>query len=236
MKSSVKGFIAVLSAVIIFGCHEKEKIVQIVEEKPKDIYHVALCETLEASVVEMLAPSSNNKEKYPQLFSNSVQEKLILTKETDVYISYVTESASVASTLGYYTYTQSGPGSAGDVDKQIAFPHVSSAILTPGDSRRLGKFPEGTVIEFFVVIGGYSNSTVNYSKPTFWTNYAWNPSGERQHVLFREKKCNNVVMAFEDTSVSTGSDQDFNDIIFIISDNQDAKASSSFNTSAVPEM
>lgn len=234
MKPSV-----VLSALLLiafFSCEEKEKIVEVVDEVPKDVFHVELCETLNTTVMSMLSESSNNKEKYPQLFSDNVQGQIVLTKQSDVYVSYVTESASVPSTLGFYSYTGGGPSSPNDVDRKVAFPHVSSAVLQPGDSRRLGNFPAGTVIGFFLVVGGYHENTVNWSKPTYWTNYSWNEGSNRQHVLFSEQKCSNIVMAFEDKNIATGSDKDFNDIVFIISDNNTSTASTSFDLQAVPAM
>jgi hypothetical protein len=226
MKSSIA---LVLLILVMFGCKHKEKVIQVVEERPKDIFHVNLCETLNSSVMNLFVESHNNQEKYPELFSTSNQEKIVLTKESNVYISYVTEGAAIPSTLGWYTYEGSAPGASADIEKKIVFPNVSNSILTPGDTRLIGHFSAGTVIGFYLIVGGYNNNTVNYSKPTFYTNYAWNPSQARQHVLFREKKCNNIIMGFEDKAVSDDADKDYNDIIFMISDNNSAQASSSFD-------
>jgi hypothetical protein len=236
MKPSV-----VLSALLIvfaLGCKDKEKIIEVVDEKPDDIFKIELCPTLNQTVMSLFTESNNNREKYPQLFSESTQEQIVLTKESDVYVSYVTEGASVPSTLGYYVYNQSGePGSPDGIDKKIALPNVSSSILEPGDSRWIGKYPAGTVVGFYLIIGGYSNSTVNFSKPTYYTNFTWNPGSYRQHVLFREKQCNNIVMAFEDKAVGTpNADDDFNDIIFLISDNDSNAATTSFSQETVQEL
>jgi hypothetical protein len=232
MKPSV--VLSALLLIVFCACEEKEKIVEVVDEVPKDVFQVQLCETLNTTVMSMLSESSNASEKHPALFSESAQGQIVLTRESDVFISYVTESASVPSTLGFYSYTGGGPSSPDDVDREVAFPHVSSAVLSPGDSRRLGHFPAGTIIGFFLVVGGYHDNTVNWSKPTYWTNYSWNDGGFRQHVLFTESKCNNIVMAFEDKNINTGSDKDFNDIVFIISDNDDNTASTAFETSSIP--
>jgi hypothetical protein len=234
MKPSV--VLLTLLLIAFFGCEEKEKIIVPVDEVPEDIFHVELCETLNATVMSMLLESNNNREKYPQLFSATVQSQIVLTKETDVFISYVIEGASVTGTLGFYTYTGAGPSKSSDVEKKIAFPNVSSAVLTPGDSRRLGKFQAGTVIGFFLVVGGYSDGAVNWSKPTFWTNPTFNTGGVQQHILFREQQCNNIVMAFEDKNVGGDADSDYNDIVFLISDNNSNQASTSFDMGSVPDM
>jgi hypothetical protein len=235
MKPSI-----ILSAFLLLltlGCKDKEKIIERVDEVPDDIFNIPLCQTLSSTVMTMFEDSRNNRDKYPDLFSETVQEKIVLTKDADIYVSYVIEGAAIPSTLGWYTYTGTAPGSSKDIEKKIVFPNVSNSILTPGDSRHLGRFPAGTVIGFYLIVGGYSNSTVNYGKPTFYTNYAWNEGQLRQHVLFREKKCNNIVMGFEDKAIAKGSsDSDYNDIIFIISDNDDNQASTSFDQGAVVAM
>jgi hypothetical protein len=230
MKSSV--VLSALLILVLFGCKDKEKIIEVVEERPKDIYHVELCETLAESVMNLFVESHNNQEAHPELFSGN-QEKIVLTKQSDVFISYVTEGASVPSTLGYYIYTGNAPGSAEGIEKKIVFPNVSNAILNPGDTRMIGNFPAGTVIGFFLIVGGYNNNTVNYEKPTYYTNFAWNPGQFRQHVLFREQTCNNILMGFEDKAIAVQSDQDYNDIIFMISDNDTNQASTSFDQSTM---
>lgn len=234
MKPSV--ILSALLLIVFVGCEEKEKIIEVVDEVPEDVFHVELCQTLNATVMSMLSESGNNRDKYPQLFADNAQGQIVLAKASDVYISFVTSSASVPSTLGFYSYKGSAPSGKGDVNKKVAFPHVSNSVLNPGDSRRIGHFEAGTVIGFFLVVGGYSNNQVNWSKPTFWTNYAWNDGSFRQHVLFSESKCNNVIMAFEDKNINTGSDSDFNDIVFVISDNNKAQASTAFDLNAVPAM
>jgi hypothetical protein len=221
-----------LLILVLFGCSHKDKVIQVVDEVPKDIYNVPLCETLSQSVMEMFTESHNAKDKYPELFSGA-QEQIVLTKQTNVYISYVIEGAAIPSTLGWYTYKGNAPASSSDIDKKIVFPNVSNSILTPGDTRMIGNFPAGTVIGFYLIVGGYNNSTVNYKKPTYYTNFAWNPGQFRQHVLFMEKKCNNILMGFEDKAVQAGSDSDYNDIIFIISDNDKNQASTSFDQSTM---
>src|SRR4051812_43513776 len=99
----------------LLGCHHPDKVIEVVEERPKDVFNIKLCETLSSTVMTMLYPSSNNKEKYPQLFSEASQERIVLTKESDVYVTYVIESASVPSTLGFYTYTGADPAGSSAV-------------------------------------------------------------------------------------------------------------------------
>lgn len=224
--------------ILLFSCKDKDKVIEIVDEVPDDIFKIELCETLNATVRSTLIESKNNRDAYPDLFSENVQQQIVLTKETEVFISFVTEGAAIPSTLGWYKYNNgSAPGSAGDIDKNIIFPNVSNNILSPGDSRSLGRFPAGTVIGFFLVVGGYNNNTVNWSKPTFYTDYQWNTNQNKQHILFRESKCNNIVMGYEDKQINGGSsDSDYNDMIFIISDNKQNQPTTSFDLQSVVSM
>jgi hypothetical protein len=232
MKPSV---VLALLILVLFGCKDKEKIIEVVDEVPEDVFNIPLCETLQSTVMELFHDSHNNKEKYPQLFDGS-QEQIVLTKASNVYISYVTEGAAISSTLGWYIYSGDAPGSAENVDKKIVFPNVSNSVLNPGDSRMIGNFPAGTVLGFYLIVGGYNNSTVNYGKPTFYTNFSWNPDQHRQHVLFRESQCNNILMGFEDKAVNNGADNDYNDILFMISDNDQNQASTSFSQDTMVAM
>lgn len=233
MKASV--VFSALMILVAFSCKDKEKIIETVDQKPKDIFNIPLCETLNSTVMKLFTESHDNKEKYPELFSESTQEKIVLTKEADVYISYVTEGAAIPGTLGYYIYTGNDPAASTDIEKNIIFPDISNNVLVPGDTRFIGRFPQGTVLGFFLIVGGYSNSTVNWSKPTFYTNYAWNPGTERQHVLFREEQCNNILIGFEDKAFND-TDSDYNDVVFIVSDNDDNQASTSFDQSTMASM
>lgn len=229
--------ITILPAIFILmisACSHKEKVVEVVDEKPDDVINIPVCETLSPTVMSLFTESRNNQQKYPNLFSGTVQDKIVVTAETDVYVSFVTEGAAIPSTLGWYAYNENEvPSSKDGINKEIVFPNVSNSILNPGDSRRIGKFKPGTVIGFFIIVGGYHNSTVNYSKPTFFTDFAWNENQTKQHVLFKEKKCNDIVMGFEDKQLTTNSDYDYNDMVFIISDNNQNEATTSFDLKTV---
>lgn len=87
---------AVLSSLLIlfFSCKDKEKIIEVVDEVPNDIFNIQLCETLSSTVMSTLTESKNNRQAYPGLFSDNVQQQILITKETEVFISFVTEGAA----------------------------------------------------------------------------------------------------------------------------------------------
>ena len=208
-----------------------EEVFKEVTPVPEDIFNIELCPTLLTNVVSLFPESKNNQEKYAQLFTSGSQQRIVLTKDTDVYVSFVTEAATIGNVLGYYIYNSSStPGSSEAIDKQLIFPNIDNAYLSPGDTRRLGntQLKAGTVVGFFLIVGGYRNNGVYFKRPTFYTDLAWNADQTKQHVLFEESECGAMVVGFEDKNSAT-ADKDYNDIIFTVSDNTNKVKTTSFD-------
>jgi hypothetical protein len=236
---NLKNFIAILLLIIIStGCRDdKEKLVEVVDEVPNDIVPSKLCETLHTSIIGMFPEYKNNQVKYSTtLFNDTVQDHIILTQDADVYVSFVYEGATITNTLGWYSYTQGETPGVKDIKKELVFPNISNSVLTAGDTRHIGRFKAGTVVGFYLIVGGFNNNTVDYRKPTLYTNHAWNTGENRQHVLFLEQKCGDVVIGFEDKQIVLDSDADYNDVIFTVSDNNTQKQTVSFDLQQVARM
>lgn len=227
---AMKARILFVLLLLSFACEDEEKF-QEVAPVPNDVFHVELCPALVSNVTTLFPESQNNQEKYDQLFSDGTQQRIVLTKDTDVYVSFVAEAANIGNVLGYYIYDASAtPGSPEDINKELIFPNIDNAYLSPGDTRKLGttQLKAGTVIGFFLIVGGYRNDGVYFKRPTSYTDYQWNTDGAKQHVLYRENECGAIVVGFEDKNSST-ADKDFNDIIFMVSDNTNDQANTSFD-------
>jgi hypothetical protein len=118
----------------------------------------------------------------------------------------------------------------------VLFPDVSHTVLKPGNRLKLGegKFAAGTVIGFFLIVGGWQDGTIDYDKPKIYTDQKFNPNQAQQHILFEEKTCGDMVLAFEDLAGDPAtSDQDFNDILFTVSDNNDDKINTAFEHKSI---
>lgn len=232
MKARISVIILLLTG---FACAD-EDVYKKTTPKPEDIFsYEHFCETLPANVAKLFPESQNNQERHGKLFADGTQQRIVLTKDTDVYVSFVSEAATIGNVLGYYVYNSSSPpGSPEEIDKQLIFPNVDNSYLNPGDTRRLGntQLKAGTVIGFFLIVGGYRNEGVYFKKPTFYTDAAWNADGARQHVLFREETCKAIVVGFEDKGSGTG-DKDYNDIIFTVFDNINDQENTSFDVQNV---
>lgn len=220
--------------LLSLACKDEEVFTKITPV-PEDIFQIDLCPTLITNVTALFPESKNNQEKYAQLFSGDSQQRIVLTKDTDLYVSFVAEAANIGNVLGYYVYnTSSTPASSEDLDKQIIFPNVDNSYLSPGDSRKLGttQLKAGTVIGFFLIVGGYRNDGVYFKRPTFYTDKNWNTDQNKQHVLFIEEECGAIIIGFEDKNFAT-TDKDYNDIIFTVSDNISNLENTSFDVQNV---
>lgn len=225
--------LALSSIFLLFiSCEQEEQI----EERPAKI----LPTTLKAEVLEeidsIFPERSNFHESHPELFEISAEKNIILNKESEVYLTFVSEGANYKNTLGYYTYTpKEGALEKEDLDLQILFPNVSDDILNQGDMLQLGegKYPAGTVIGFFLVVRGWQAGQVNFDREIFYTNVDLNLEQQQQHVLFTFEEFNEIVLAYEDRFTAGESDEDFNDIVFTISDRKDRSAISNFNLTNV---
>ena len=228
----------ILSTVLVlfvsFAC-EDDDVYRKTPPVAGDMFNIEICPTLVTNALALFPEARNNEERHTQLFSGTSQQRIVLTKETDVYVSFVTEAAAIGNVLGYYIYDDGNvPGDAGKIDKQLIFPNVDATYLKPGDTRKLGKekLKAGTVIGFFLIVGGYRNDGVYFQRPTYYTNSEWNKEKSKQHVLYREQECGAVVVGFEDR-LSVEADKDYNDIVFMVSDNIESAENTSFDLQEV---
>lgn len=168
---------------------------------------------------------------------DTIQKKILITRETEVYVTFISEGAYYQNSFGWYEYDNSAePPSQSNLNKRMLFPNVSQPPLKTGDKLQLGshKFAPGTVIGFFLIIEGWQNGVVKYDAKTHFTDTYLNENGAQQHTLFREKECGDIVLTFEDLPLSDTSnplyDKDYEDIIFTVSDNSGNLQTTSFDT------
>jgi LruC domain-containing protein len=151
-----------------------------------------------------------------------------LKEEADVWITFIHEGAAWTSALGYYTYPlDSLPASPAQVENfKIAFPNFSYKNapglggMETGDKIRLGHFPAGTGIGFFMLSQGFDkdSGTLVPGLYTLYSTSAWNPESDpalQQHnVLLKDTSRELLFLGFEDLKREWPScDNDFNDAL-----------------------
>lgn len=235
---SIAVYIILIFAVFTSCKKEEDKI----KEVPDDIIRVKMDTVLYPRIIELFPDESNSVNNLPFLFTDTVQKRIVLTKESEVYVIFIAEGALFKNTLGWYSYQYGNPPtSTSEIEKNILFSNLSAegdgGLLKEGDMVKLGTdtFPAGTVISFFLISNGWNDGTIDYSKPTYYTDYAFNYSEHQQHVFFREKKGGSLVLAFEDCDYYD-ADKDFNDILLNVTDNKDGFKIISFDLEKIPEL
>jgi hypothetical protein len=207
-----------------------------VEQLPPGVIKSVPCATLYSRILELFPEHTRNSREV--LFNDTVQKKVVLTKDSEVYVTFISEGAGYRNTFGWYTYDKnSPPSSAAQLELNVLFPDVSDQILKPGYRLLLSKdkFKAGTVIGFFLIVDGWNEGTINYDNPKVYTDHVFNPDKKQQHILFEEKTCGDIVLAFEDLSLGDpkASDHDFNDILFTVSDNNSEKVNTAFDVKGI---
>jgi hypothetical protein len=213
---------------LLFGCSKKDQL----KERPDDIIPSKPCSTLYTSIMDRFPESKNNMKTQEVLFRDTVMKEILLTKESEVFVSFISEGAGYSNSFGFYSYmTGSKPQTASETNMQLLFPNASQKVLNQGDMIQVGdgKFPAGTVIGFFLIVDGWESGAVNYNKTTVFTDPSLNSNNNQQHVLFKQNTCSDIVLAFEDMPLQEPGDHDFNDIIFTVADNSTQLETVSFD-------
>ena len=214
-----------------------------INEVPDNISIVKPPQGLIDSLKAFFPESENTFFADPDLFSAVCLKNIVLTKETEVYVTFMDEGADFKNSLCWYSYNKyiSVPTKVADIKGNVVFPNISKTgeggLLESGYTLQLGtgKFPAGTVIGFFLVQDGWKDGTIDYSRPTFYTDYDLNTGGRQQHILFKNLFYKYILIGFEDIEFDNNllCDRDFNDIIFSVTDNKEGNEATSFDLSNV---
>ena len=167
---------------------------------------------------------------HPEYVSSGNESDYVITQLADVWITFISEGSSNANALGYYTYNVATPPKVlSDISKfTIVYPNASmkgsGGGEQSGDKVKLGRFPAGTAIGWFLVANGWNGTTVS-AAPTYFSDEELNPETDntkkKHSVLLYDGKKGVLVLGFEDlirTSSNSGN-EDYNDALFYISSN-----------------
>jgi hypothetical protein len=236
MKVLNKLFLLVIAAVLTVACKQPAAI----PERPDEIIPT----DLEADVLEeldLIFPSGKNfVSKHSDLFEESNNLNIVLSEESEVYLTFVLEGATLKNSLGYYIYNPSTKiVDVGELELNILFPHISNDILDQGDMLQLDNkaFAAGTKIGFFLILDGWRTAKVNFQNEILYTDTYLNLEKVQQHVLFKFDNFDAIVLAFEDQFVNgEKSDKDYNDVVFTVSDNRNHQAITRFKLDGIPTL
>ncbi|MFD0751078.1 LruC domain-containing protein [Mucilaginibacter calamicampi] len=166
---------------------------------------------------------------HPEYLSSSAVSTLKVTAKSDVWVTFVADGAANLNTLAYYTYkTGTPPASEADItNATIVFPNSSAygsgGGLKPGNKVKLGTFEAGTSIGFILIGNAWTGKGINTGNAKYYSDAKLNPETKaelKKHSVVLYDDVNKLTLiGFEDVNRETGSDNDFNDLVFYATSN-----------------
>lgn len=197
-------------------------------ENPGDNVSVETREMISNSLPESYPVPDYN----PQYITSGYDTDIKITKDADVWVTFVAEGAGYRNVLGFYTYDLENPITEKPSSKDITiiFPNASAlgsgGGLKVGDKVKIGSFKAGTGIGWVLLANAWSTSSqkVGYGLWQLFSNPDFNPEEEeskRYHnVLLSDPKNERIILGFEDIRRDLSScDNDFNDAVFYVTAN-----------------
>jgi len=167
---------------------------------------------------------------HPQYLDPDVQTNLKLVEPSNIWLTFVTEGAGYLNALGFHTYPSAAePQTPAEVGSHtIVLPNASlngsGGKLTSGDTVYLGAFEAGITMGWFLVADGFTQGPPGtnisttalryYSSPHL--NPEPNPADQQHSILVFDDISQRLVIGFEDLPRNSGSDDDFNDLVFFL--------------------
>jgi len=184
-----------------------------------------LSEEQKNSIQENFKPTKNLIDRQPSYFESGVVTDLVIKEDTDLTVSFYSETAGWKNTLGYYVYDQNNPPtSATEIQNMtVLFPNASAkgkgGGLVQGDKVCITNLKAGQVIGFFLVAQGWKNNQATSGIYTHYSTINLNVDRAEQHrqasLLLSTGENNPVILGFEDIKLP-GGDKDYDDAVFLL--------------------
>jgi hypothetical protein len=170
-----------------------------------------------------LPEGTDLRKSNPDLLTNPAIADIVITKPSDVFITFVAQTTRFTNVFGFYTYPTNNPPTTAKDIKTITyvFPNAGNGTtLQAGDKVKLGRFEVGTSVGFVILPDGWSKTTktINKNAVHFCSNDALNPENDpnlKKHaVLINYPPENKILIGFEDGDRTNPlCDHDFNDVM-----------------------
>src|SRR5215218_1937261 len=125
---------------------------------PKDVVST----DMKTYISNTLPEHTDLRTTHPDLLGNTAIADITITQPSDVFLTFVSQSAGLANAVAFYTYpTNAPPASAKDIkDITYVFPNAGlKTKLRAGDKVKIGRFDVGTSIGFVLMQGAWNPLT-----------------------------------------------------------------------------
>ncbi len=197
--------------------------------KPNFLLKDTISPNLLSFINTMLPDGLNLTISHSELFSTSAIADIKITHKSDIYITFVTETAANTNSIAYYFYPSNEPPASAKDIKLITYIFPSAGFntpLIPGDKIKLGTFEPGNSLGFVLMQNAWDsskempdNDAVHFCS-TDALNPEVDPKLKKHAVLIDYVPENKIIVGFEDTNrTSPYCDNDFNDVTFYVTVN-----------------
>lgn len=187
-----------------------------------DVISDALLNFLHSTLPERV----NLENTHPELLASTAIADIVVTQETELHATFVSQGAAYANAIAFYTYpTNNPPASAADI-KVITYIFPNAGANTPlqsGDKVDIGKFEPGTSVGFVLMKNAWdpSTKTLNTDVVHYCSDDVLNPEVapnlKKHSVLLYFAPESKTLIGFEDVDRTYADcDNDFNDVVFYI--------------------
>lgn len=190
--------------------------------KPTNVEKETVSSDLLSFVTTTLPEQKDLRSTNSSLLNGSASD-INLTKQSEVYLTFVSQGTIYKNAIAFYTYpTATPPASPKDIKTiTYVFPNAGSGTtLTAGSKVKLGTFEAGTSIGMVLLQDAWNASTkkLNNDAVHFCYNDVLNPEVDpklKKHVvLMNYADENKILIGFEDIDrTSKNCDHDFNDVV-----------------------
>ncbi|MDZ4121440.1 MAG: LruC domain-containing protein [Candidatus Cloacimonadaceae bacterium] len=171
---------------------------------------------------------------HPHYMDPANQTNIKIDELAEVWVTFVHEGAGFKNALGFHTYpSDNTPQTTAEVGtKTLIFPNASlsgsGGGLVAGNKVYLGIFQPETTIGWLLVANGYvssngGNVNVSTTAPVYYSNIHLNPESDpnkkKHSILVYDDITERLLIGFEDLPRMSGSDDDFNDVVFYVTVN-----------------
>jgi len=178
---------------------------------------------LQSFINTNLPEQTDLRTSHPELLSSTAIADIAITKQSDVFITFVSQGTGLTDAIAFYTYPTNTPLASPKDIKTITyfFPNAGAGTtLQPGDKVKLGRFDVGTSIGFVLLQNAWSAAYHDLDNKAvhFCSNDVLNPEVDialKKHaVLINYTSENKVLIGFEDLDRTKAEcDNDFNDVV-----------------------
>jgi len=177
---------------------------------------------------------------YPEYFSSDVSTNVPITKDGEVFLTFIHTDTSPQNVFAYFTYpTGNPPDSVSQIDSlTVVFPRAHyNAGLTSGTQVSLGNFTAGTTIGWAIIRNGWSGGSATTGTDIFYSIDKFNPetAPNNQHfVVVEDDEVNGIdrllITCDDNELVPDNSRYNFDDVIFYLT-----ASNNTFDGDSIPD-